>query len=1079
MKTKLALAKKSILLLVFAVLLALTFGLTACGSEEKTEYAVEIESVAFELEKGASQKLDFTLTKNGVADETLKAVVTVTGDSVTWSAETGEITAVQGGTSTVTVAIEGHEDAKKEISVNVPKYTIEFASSAVTVSEGETVAASYTVKKNGATVNDKKVSLTVQGDAITVNSLKKQVTAVKAGSATLTATLEDDETVTASVTYTVKGVFFSRDAELKRGTIDFSREENGVVDILGGQATVLCKTDDTKFVFKTTLEIKDNVLTSQSFGVGAFRDNGDNALWFGAKGTGTDGVYSVYIRNFLDGWGSPKYDAPVANYSNYRFGTTIEFAIVRDGDDYWYSIGGLSGTFRDEHGLFTDEPMFPGIYSQEKTVTVTNFTVSYEQSDVDAAKALYGAAVSKLSINEKNVNLLEKGARYTYTASVYSAAALTEPVVWEIDKSEMTAGADETSFNNGALALSNDAAGYITVKVSCGGKEDSVRIEISAEELSKQTDVVAVSGGVELDLETSKVTFSEERNFNNETLELTQYKEIPYMAKLLATVTGNFTLEFKVKNYKSTASTPMLLVSLGGVGNNFVITDSNVQSYTYRIGSDNSYAYGMQNGSAFTSFDALAEHAYKIVVADGKYTVTVDGAPVNFDLQPIRRVEDFIAECNIMFATNAGTSCEVYDFAITEGAASGAYYQVNNNSVLTDNGFTLNFTSDSWASKDNHITRLYYLPALPAEFHLALNVTFSAAMTDSKFVVQFGDYEFHVNNKGTLQGQLYGGSWGNAPSGTTAYNATETTKVVVERAGGKANFYIGETLIASLSNAPADTLLSFYTFNEKTEEASATVTVSGLTVSKAFVTNLLGASQIKAGESAAYTAEAYGTEDIPVWSLDTAGLTAGTATMENGTVAVSADAAGTVVVKVTLAGIELTKTVAIQKMIPVVTSQNAALSNVTETGFTLTSGVNTEWDLGVENVAVYKDAVPSGNWEMTFNLSLSAMMTDSKLCIRFGGGSNFFTICICNGSYKVEVRNVWGGVSVSDWDISNIAVKIVCTGGVASCIINDSYTCNGTTNVESGNRIDFYTFNGSSAEAGTLFTVSALTLTAK
>lgn len=1057
------------LIMIVSLVLALTFGVTAC-SESGNGYDIVIESTTIELDLGKTETLDFTLTKDGAEDAALTATVSVEGDAVTYSEQTGSLTAVKAGSSVVTITISG-TSISKQITVNVPTYTLEFSKTTASVDEGETVNLVYTVKKDGKTVTNKGVTLTSSDtDVLTVNSLKKQVTGVAAGTATVTATLTDIPSVTATATYTVNSTFFARSSDLKRGDIDFTNEANGSIEIISGQATALAKRASTEFVFRTTLTFTGGLSNYTSVGVGSFMDNGDNALWFGLLGNGSDGTYSILRRDFLAGWDNRRDDIPTG-YQNYKFGSgaSIEFVIVRDGDDYWYSIGGLCGTYHDASGLWTNETTWPGIFSQEKTLTASDFSVSYESDDIAAAKAECTKTVAKLIINEAGTTALQRGTNFTYTVTKVAATEVTEAVVWELDKSEMTAGADGTTFENGKIVLALDAAGYVTVKASCGGATAQIRIEIASEELNKSTDVVAAYGGVDLDTETNKVTFTEARNHNNPNLDITQYNELAYMAKLLQTVKGNFTLEFKVANYKSTSTDPVLLVSLGGKGNNFIITKTGIRTYTYNSAADNSYMVGELSAAFGASFDPAAEHSYKIVVADGVYTVYVDNNALSFGGQPIRRIDDFLTDCNIMFTTNAGTSCEVYGFAVTAQDTNVTYYKVNNNATVEDEQATINFTTDGWNGKDRNMTRLYYAKKLSETFSLTMNVRFSAVQNDTKFAICIGNYEFHVNNvNGTLQGELFAGAWLNLKA-STAYSATEWTQVTIQRSGGTVYFYIGDTLISSRDNAPSDTVLGFWTYNSNDADAGKTVTFKDLTVKDAFIV-LGGDARLQAGGAATYTATAYGTTEAVAWTVDLTNLIKGTVTMENGVLTASGDADGSVVVKATAGDVTKEMTVTILANIPIVTTTDTNLSNVTANGFTLTFGKRS-WD---SPLATYYKSAPAGDWELSMNLSLSARTTDSKFIVRID--ETEYTICVATDYYKAEVRGVWNGTQATDWDYNDIPVVFACKSGVVTLTINGNYVCSTTGTAKAGAVLGFYAFNENDGDADKTVTVSNLAL---
>lgn len=904
--------KKTVFILLLAILVV-CLGLCACDTTPDVQATYEIKAeTKIELTKGTKQTLEFTVTADGQTVTDKDVVVSVDGTSVTYSAETNEITAVSNGVSTVTVALKDNADVKVEIKVNVPTYTIEFAQKTATIYVGETTSVAYTVKKDGGRVTDAKVNLSVEGDAISVNALTKQVTAKKVGTATLVAKLDIDGTVTASKTYEVKDVFFNRDVA-KRGEIDFSQEDDGIVVIESGQGTLTAKTADTQWVFRATIDILSSLRNDTSIGVGSFFDEGNHALWFGLRGTGTDGVYDVYIKDFYEAWDHAAFDSThIGNYDGYNHGTTIDVVIVRDGDDYWYSLNGLNGTYHDNSGNNTDEITFPGIYSQEQRLKVTNFEVAYTDDAVEAAKTELSDVVAKLVITNSNLTLVSKGTQAIYNAVAYSSQA-TDAIAWTLDKSEMTSGADDTTIENGVLTLANDAAGFVTVEAACGGKKASVRVEISAEDLNKSTDKVAVSGGVDLDMTTNAITFREDRNHNNETLDLTQYVEIPYMAKLLETVKGDFSISFKVKSFKG-GDDGILLVSLGGKGNNFAIGKGIVTGYTCNL---TDYTYGdyashqwsdkaaANASNTIADFDATAEHIYVISVVNGRYSVTVDGVELTFANTAIRRVEDYLAACNVMFTTNKGTSCEVYDVTITAGEANAnAWYIYNNDNATESDGALTAKTpalgNNGWNGKDYWITKYAYIGgSIPSgDFSVKANVKFDEAAGDTKAVLCIGNYEFHVLNvNGAAGGEYYHGNWGGGKANGLG-SASDVIAVEIQRIGSDVHFYVNGTLVNTHSSMEQGSILYFYTFNGDEADAEKSVTISDIEIYSSFLA-LDGPTSAKTGLTTSYTATAHGEGEV-VWSLNAEGLTAGSATLENGVLTLSDDAVGSVVVTATI-----------------------------------------------------------------------------------------------------------------------------------------------------------------------------------
>ena len=1030
--------KKTLLTFLLVMVLSLA-GFVACGGNNSAKY--EIQTVkTMEIDKGSSKVLDYTVTKDGVIQDSAETVVTViSGDSVTYSAETNKVTAVKSGISKLQIALKNDAKVKAEVTVNVPLYTITFNKTEYEIFLGEVVNASYTVKKDGARVQNANVKLTVEGDAISVNTFTKEVTAKQLGTATLVATLESDPEVKATATYKVKDTFFNRSLNT-RGDIDFSKEDAGSdseVRVLGGQATVTAKTPGTKFVFKTTIDILSSMSVYSSVGVGSFMDEGNHALWFGLMGTGTDGVYDVYIRDFYKAWDSPAYESHnIGNYAAYKHGTKVDFVIVRDGDDYWYSIGGLTGTYRDNSGNYTEEATYPGVFSQEKMLTLTNYSVSYEDADIEQAKNECGEEIAKLEITNANVTLLEKGAAYKYTAVVYSSTAGEKTIAWSVDTTEMTSGKEGVTIDaDGTLHLTNDAAGYVTVKATCGEKEATVRVEISQEELNKSTDKVAVSGGVDLDMTTNAITFPVARNFNNPTLDLTQYNEVPYMAKLLQTVNGDFTLTFKVKNYAATTANPMLLVSLGGKGNNFVLgKDGVVTGYNYvqGIGNqgtpvDGAYGYLAEGNASATiaGFDATAEHVYKIEVKNGEYHVYLDGTELQFASQAIRRGEDYMTDCNVMFTTNQGTSCEVYDVTLeNQGNTVGDWMIYNENASVVDGNLVAKFPAVGWNGKDHMVTRYVYMGGLIPQgtFAVKVNVKFNDAQTDSKAVIKIGTFEFHVNNKflsDTLEAEYFNGNWGGGKATIPGATIEGTQAVEIQRIGDEVYFYVNGVLVNKHSGIQDAKYLEFYTYNSNAAEENATVTVSDVQIHSKFLT-LEGPTSAKTGLTTVYKATANGEGEV-VWSLSTEGLTAGSATIENGILTMSSDAEGSVIVTATIGTYSKSITVtassqAADQDTDIATSKGGVLQD--ETNGKLIFPESKAGDNGVANEENYAESgyyaiinsskgVPykvTGNFSVEF--TVAAYKTTAqypKLMISLGGTrEQFYVTYFQNGTAQIQ-----------------------------------------------------------------------------
>ena len=147
------------------------------------------------------------------ATETLTATVVpsdATNQKVTWSSnntavaivENGTVTAVFGGTATITVTTEdGNHTATCEVTVTVPVTGVMLSQTELPLVKGATATLTATVAPSDAT--NKKVTWSSNNTAVAIVE-NGTVTAVSGGNATITVTTEDgNHTATCEVTVAV------------------------------------------------------------------------------------------------------------------------------------------------------------------------------------------------------------------------------------------------------------------------------------------------------------------------------------------------------------------------------------------------------------------------------------------------------------------------------------------------------------------------------------------------------------------------------------------------------------------------------------------------------------------------------------------------------------------------------------------------------------------------------------------------------------------------------------------------------------------------------------------------------------
>ena len=175
---------------------------------------VTLDKASCEMTEGD----EFTLTATiNPSNATNKNVSWKSSNTSVATVSNGKVTALKAGTATITVTTEdGSKTATCSVTVNAKVYPVTGVSldkTTATLTEGETLTLTATVNPDNAT--NKNVSWKSSNTSVATVSNGK-VTALKAGTATITVTTEDgSKTATCSVTvnakvYPVTGVSLSK-----------------------------------------------------------------------------------------------------------------------------------------------------------------------------------------------------------------------------------------------------------------------------------------------------------------------------------------------------------------------------------------------------------------------------------------------------------------------------------------------------------------------------------------------------------------------------------------------------------------------------------------------------------------------------------------------------------------------------------------------------------------------------------------------------------------------------------------------------------------------------------------------------
>ncbi|MDE7083130.1 MAG: hypothetical protein K2O89_05435 [Clostridia bacterium] len=740
----------------------------------------------------------------------------------------------------------------------------------------------FSVMKNGAAVTgtDAEVTVSLDGDSVTytVGAGSIKILPVKVGKTVLTISLKNHpEAASKTFTYTVADFFFSRD--LQRGDINLSDESNNrvIVKRANDAASLVYKKASKNFVFKATIELPANArpdTTGESFGLASFRDAGgdssigDNALWFGAKSSAQTGIYSIYQRNFYQGWGSPKDERTLDGYQNRDFGTDkvdMEVEIIRNGFDYYYSINGFYGKYTDSTNF--DEATYPGIYSQHFSFIVKDFSVTMDEEEVTAAAEAYSQkGYATVSITEKSLSYLVNDKTYNFTGKAYPTLAGDGNVAltWSIITDELDNKGD-TVINNvtGELTVAAGATGYITVKCEGeGGISDTFRVRVRNAVETYQDNLFNYTGGVEL-IEEGKFVFPEEFSSVDGVGDENNYSlpDNKYYALSKNTYRGAYSVEFKLSDYKNYTG-DKLEISLGEGNNNFYICRQRNRVEAHCLGTFASKAeVAWFSAPLLSGFDWNSTNTFKFeVTANGTYAVYVNGVKLQFVHDntyanaTIKKPYDRLLQDGRVKLAVKGVSATVSEISITQGELniSGATYVANSAAFgdYDENGFTINipeYTEGNWNGKYHYATRIAYIGSkwskLSGAYVIEFDVDFEEAMKDGKLVLKIGDYEYHILNKYSDSKNLYGyilmpdNDWSNGTETVITDISGNNILGVHVRLEVDANhnvkLYMNDVIVGdgvALSAAPSASFVEFYTYCSEGESGNS-ITVSNLTLS--------------------------------------------------------------------------------------------------------------------------------------------------------------------------------------------------------------------------------------------------------
>ena len=250
---------------------------------------------------------------------------------------------------------------------------------------GQTIALAYRVDGNLDVVFSSS-----DPEVATVDDYG-QVSGVSEGTVTITVALADNPSVSASIELSVYKPFFLTETGYINGTVDTRDARDGVVTIGGGPTQLLGNELGQDWYFSCHIVHNgyENNDPLGRFGLGSFwvdtlHPIGNNMFWYGLRpsGDGSSGVFTPYYG----GW---RYQTGITNHEDLvstfevKPGEGVDLTIMRHGQYHYFHMEQGDVKFGYAVEFFDNQDTFPGIYSQNQLLTITEFESS---SDPEVVK---------------------------------------------------------------------------------------------------------------------------------------------------------------------------------------------------------------------------------------------------------------------------------------------------------------------------------------------------------------------------------------------------------------------------------------------------------------------------------------------------------------------------------------------------------------------------------------------------------------------------------------------------------------------------------------------------------------------
>lgn len=356
------------------------------------------------------------------------------------------------------------------------------------------------------TGSNKEVTLTSSNITVVTVDEFDNVTAVGPGTATVTVAMKADASKKVVFTFNVSKSFWRQDKGYFGGTVNFDKEDEGIVTATDGQEQVLADINSTRWYFATTIKNVSNPSDVWGqWGVGSFLVDdqhaiGNNMFWYGLSEDGSE--VNKKFSNFYGGWRWDVNDPNGGGQLNVIPGTTREqfsvstsdeakFVFIRDNVKnyvYFDAPGDQPDVkFEIDVPYFKDQATYPGVFGQNQNLEISNWEGSADDSVVDSKlKELFGT-VESIEI-DKSKTIFTSGETYQLKAKINPTYVYDQSVIWSLDGN----AEGITLTEDGKLTIEKGKA--VKFKVKATSKLDSTK---SATAEFESSNTVEVTGAID------------------------------------------------------------------------------------------------------------------------------------------------------------------------------------------------------------------------------------------------------------------------------------------------------------------------------------------------------------------------------------------------------------------------------------------------------------------------------------------------------------------------------------------------------------------------------------------------------